>query len=169
MCFRFRFRFRLFICFICFGWTIKKKIKCDFRKNLAPLCQSNSVHIHISKYKDMTCDDCVRDRQVCILGTFRPQNAMRSCYVNHYVVFVSSRWKSSDFICWPENWTSRAAPVIGKFLAWRKTSKGTVRLGLAIKSFEPLTLIKMYGYFRRKDDFSFDYSQPAFRTNKSIF
>ena len=60
----------------------------------------------------MTCDECVRDRQVCILGTFRPQNAMRSCYANHYVVFVSSRWKSSDFICWPENWTSRAAPKL---------------------------------------------------------
>ena len=130
-------------------------------KVFGPIVSSNSVHIHISKYKDMTCDDCVRDRQVCILGTFRPQNAMRSCYANHYVVFVSSRWKSSDFICWPENWTSRVAPVIGKFLAWRQTSKGTVRLisvGRSMKSSEPLTLIKMYGHLRRKDCFPFDYS-----------
>ena len=137
-------------CFICFGWTIKKVF--------CPIVSSNSVHIHISKYKDMTCDDCVRDRQVCILGTFRPQNAMRSCYANHYVVFVSSRWKSSDFICWPENWTSRAAPVIGKFLKGHSATRQGYEIFWTI----------YFNYSRRKDCFPFDYSQPVFRTDKSL-
>jgi hypothetical protein len=44
-----------------------------------------------------------------------------------------------------------------------------VRLDRAMKSSEPLTLIEMYDHLRWKVYFFFDYSQPVFRTYKSLF
>ena len=92
---------------------LKKCIKCgklgccDNKSADVSKFKQHCEYLHTTHIWDKTSQDMRRyDQQYALncLGTFRPQNAMRSCY---YVctmliityVFVSSWWKS-DFICW---------------------------------------------------------------------